>query len=470
MKPYLLLSLAFCAISLFAQNNPQYAFILDASGSMWQKLDNEFKIVMAKTVMKDLVQKLPANARTAMIAYGHRSKTDCADIETLVSLAPLDKTALVGKINAINPQGRTPIAKSIQHTLNLLRNESQPVTIILISDGLETCEGNACELVKQAKKNGTKITVHVVGFGIEEQNIAALECIAQAGGGQYLPANNADELIKALDKSIEAPVLNGGYLSTRVTLEGKLVDATLKVFKKGESKEIAVGRTYARDETNPRVLLLPPGTYRAEVTAITLDGRPVQILEDLPIKAKDTLKQLLDFARGNFEILVTRNGVLSDAVIQLYQAGTKTIVTQTRSYDKATHNPVKLAVLPGTYDIEISSVEIEGKPAKQLLKQVLPVGQTNKLAHDYKSGELYVGARQGTNLVDATVSIVAKKGGKTVASGRTYQTASHNPKTFILEPGEYEVRFSPVKPAGLAKKTMNVNVAEKGKINITGEW
>ena len=56
MKPYFLFLVALCTTTtwLSAQNNPQYAFILDASGSMWQKLDNEFKIAVAKTVMKDL--------------------------------------------------------------------------------------------------------------------------------------------------------------------------------------------------------------------------------------------------------------------------------------------------------------------------------------------------------------------------------------------------------------------------------
>ncbi len=69
MKPYFLFLVVLCTTLLSAQNNPQYTFILDASGSMWQKLDNEFKIAVAKTVMKDLVQKLPSTARVGMVAY-----------------------------------------------------------------------------------------------------------------------------------------------------------------------------------------------------------------------------------------------------------------------------------------------------------------------------------------------------------------------------------------------------------------
>ncbi|MBK9018013.1 MAG: VWA domain-containing protein [Saprospiraceae bacterium] len=473
MKNFLLSSiLSVLACSLFAQPNAssQYLFILDCSGSMWQKLGDEYRIAAAKTVMKNLVQKLPADAHAGLIAYGHNRKSDCEDIETLVPLSSVDKAAFHAKIDALNPQGKTPIAKSINHALALLRSETQPVSIILVSDGLETCDGDACDLVRKAKEQGIKITLHVVGFGIEEQDISTLECIAQAGGGQYLPANNANELTEALDKTVEPPVLDGGYLSVKVTIEGKPVDATLKVFQKGATKETALGRTYTGADTNPRVLLLPPGEYRLEVAAITLEGAPVQVFENLSIAHHDTLHKVVDYAKGTFEILVTRNGELSDAVVVLYKSGTKEVAAQTRSYTGANHNPAKFQLLPGLYDVEIGSVEISGKPTMRIDKQLLGGGANITLAHNYNSGELKVGAKQGANLVDATVGVYPKTGGTSVASGRTYMSSSSNPKTFTLEPGTYEVRLNAVKPAGLGKKNLTVVVTEKGTAEVTGEW
>ncbi|MFN0034043.1 MAG: vWA domain-containing protein [Saprospiraceae bacterium] len=465
------LLLAF-AFNLSSQTTPteQHLFILDCSGSMWQKIGEEHKITVAKRVMKNLVQSLPANAHAGLIAYGHNRKSDCDDIETLVPLAPLNKSAFSAKLDAINPQGKTPIAKSIAHALAVAKTAVAPVTIILVSDGLETCEGNACDLVKQARAQGTKTTLHVVGFGIEEHDLSPLECIAQAGGGQYFPANNAEELSGALEQTIEKPVLEAGLLSVKVTLEGKPVDATLKVFRKGETIETAIGRTYTGAETNPRILRLPAGTYDAEIAAITLDGKPVQKLADLKISANDTLRREIDFAKGSFEILVTRNGDLSDAVVRLYRSGTKETVTQTRSYKDAKNNPVKFQVLPGLYDVEISSVEIEGKPTARIEKQTLAGGTKISLAQHYKSGEIAVGARQGGSLVDATVGVYLKKTGVNIANGRTYQADTSNPKTFIVEPGEYEVRLNAVKPAGLGKKTLSVTVMQGGRATVTGEW
>ncbi|MBL7827250.1 MAG: VWA domain-containing protein [Saprospiraceae bacterium] len=467
----LLFSLLFSGlfVGAFAQNG-QHLFILDASGSMWQKLGAEYKIVIAKRVMKNLVQTLPADAHVGLIAYGHQRKSDCNDIETLAPLAPLDKPAYLAKLDAINPQGKTPIAKSIAHALNMAKTANVPVNIILVSDGLETCDGNACELVRQARLQGVKITLHVVGFGIEEQDLSPLECIAQAGGGQYFPANNADELAGALEQTVEAPVKNGGFLSIKVMLEGKPVDAMVKAFKKGESKETALGRTYTGAETNPRILLLPADDYEAEISAITLDGNPVQRLIDLKITSNDTLHRIVDFAKGTFEILVTRNGALSDAVVKLYRSGTKEVAAQSRSYKDAKNNPVKFQVLPGLYDVVVSSVELEGKPEISVEKQGLTGAATIALSHDWKSGELKVGARQGNMLVDATVGVFVKKTGVNVANGRTYQSASSNPKTFLLEPGEYEIRFSAVKPAGLGKKTLAVTVTANRTVEVTGAW
>ena len=456
-------------VSLFAQNS-QHLFILDASGSMWQKLGSEYKITIAKGVMTNLVQSLPAEAPVGLVAYGHNRKSDCNDIETLVPLAPLDRAIFSKKLDAINPQGKTPIAQSIAHALSVVKTVNAPVNIILISDGLETCEGNACELVRQAKEQGANITLHVVGFGIEEQDLSSLECLAQAGGGRYFPANNADDLNEALEQTVEAPVKNGGFLSVKVTLEGKPVDATVKVYKKGETKETALGRTYTGADTNPRTLLLPAGDYEAEVSAITLDGNPVQRLAGLKVASNDTLRQVVDFAKGTFEILVTRNGALSDAVVILYRSGTKEVVAQTRSYKDAKNNPVKFQVLPGLYDVSVSSVEIGGKPEIRMEKQVLAGAATVSLSHEWRSGELKVGARQGNALVDATVGIHVKKTGVNVANGRTYQTDSSNPKTFTLEPGEYEVRLNAVKPAGLGKKTLTATVTANGTVEVTGTW
>lgn len=436
-------------------------FILDGSGSMWQKSGTEYKIATAKSVMKDLVNKLPEETQLGLVVYGHRRKEDCKDIETLQPLSALDKKQVAAMLDGINPQGKTPIALSIQHTLDLIKSVKNHVNIILVSDGLETCEGKACDLVSKAKEQGVQITMHVIGFGIAEKDLSALECIAQAGGGQYIPANNAGELTEALNKTIEKPITGGGYLSVHATAENKLIDVNVKVYPKGQKKELATARTYTNKETNPRNILLPAGTYELSTEAIGLDGRPLQTFSDIIITKEDTLLQRVDFSFGTFEILITRNDELSDATIALYKAGTKERVAGGRSYRSATSNPAKYKIVPGNYDIEIKSVEISNKSEKRFENQLLKSSSTQSLSHNFESGELLIGVQQGETLVDATIRIYDSKSGKQVGAGRTYAATTSNPQTFTLEPGAYRVEIGPVNPKGLAKKEIEILIEPK---------
>lgn len=458
------------AVSAPAGESQSLLFIFDASGSMWAKLDNSTRIQVAKETMSQLADQIGNGAEVGLIAYGHHSASDCNDIEVLLPLSPFDRATFVSKIKGLNPRGKTPIAKSILKAIETVRGNSRPVTIILVTDGLETCEGNACDVVKQAIAGGVKITMHVVGFGIADKDLSSLECIAQAGGGQYFPANNAAELSKALENTVEEMPAGDAFLSIKTLLHGQLTDATVKVTKKGEAKEMITGRTYESAETNPRVMQLPSGTYEVLVEAVNIDSRPSRKIENATLTKGDTLYHEISFDQGLVEITVTRNGALSDATIQLFSAGTNSLITTTRSYTKPETNPAKLKVPPGRFDIVISSVEISGKPEKRFQNVDLGSGSSQLFTHNFESGELNIGAQQGAQLVDAVISIVNAKTGKSVATGRSYQSADSNPKVFILEPGSYRVELKPVKPAGLPPKSFNVDVKAGGRTEQMGVW
>lgn len=459
MKCYLTLFLVFLFHCLIAQSSPgRYLFILDGSGSMWQKVENQYKIETAKSVMNQLVGKIPDKTEVGLIAYGHRKKEDCNDIEVLAPLAPIDRALLTERIKGLNPQGKTPIALSIQAALDLLQKQKQSATIVLVSDGLETCSGDACALVKKARSQGIIISLHVIGFAMEGEDLSALECLAQAGGGQYFPAQNGDQLLDALNKSIEPAPTDGGYISIKSTVEGKLADASVKVFPKGKKDPVAALRTYENNSTNPRIILLPQGVYDVEVAAVRLEGNPQQTLKDLKVVKGDTLQQVVEFGQGTLSVGITRNGALSDASVTVYRAGTKDLVVNRRTYNKPESNPVQIKILPGKYDILVKALEIKDSPTHLWENITLEGGQKVDLAHDFSSGELKIGVKQGSAFVDAVVQVFDKTTGNEVASGRTYMQASSNPKTFTIPPGKYRVVVKPVKPKDLAPKTLEVEI------------
>jgi Ca-activated chloride channel family protein len=467
-RSFTLLIYVFALFSLpsFGQtaNSSNLLFIFDASGSMWGKIDKSTKIQIAKETMGKLSSKISAPTKVGLIAYGHKSTSDCNDIETLVPIAPFNKPTFNATINALNPKGKTPIAKSINHALALIKGLTESVTIILVSDGLETCEGNACEIVKKAKAAGIKITLHVVGFGIAENDLSPLECLAQAGGGQYFPANNAEELATALEKTVKEMPVGDAFVSVKALLEGKLVDATVRILKKGVAEDIASGRTYTSSETNPRILQIPSGKYDIEVEAVTIRSRPTQKFENVEIKPKETWFKEVVFGQGIVNFKVTRNGVLSDAVIHFYKAGSREFITSSRTYKEASTNPVKFQIPPGEYDIEVKGIEIGGAPIYHLKKINVKSGTLTSFDHDFLSGELKIGAKNAQGYVDATVNVISLKTGESVDAGRTYQSASTNPKKFILEPGQYRIELNPVKPTGLKKQSFTIEIKAKASV------
>jgi Ca-activated chloride channel family protein len=188
-------SLAFAAQANAAED---VVIVYDASGSMWGQIDGTSKIEIAREVVTDLINKWDSSTNLGLVAYGHRRKGDCSDIETLIKPSSLNKIDFINTLNGINPVGKTPISASLQHAADLLSYRDSQATIVLISDGLETCHANPCEISQQLAKEGVKFTTHVVGFDLETKAHSSLSCIAENTGGIFVPANNAAELHDAL--------------------------------------------------------------------------------------------------------------------------------------------------------------------------------------------------------------------------------------------------------------------------------
>src|SRR5699024_9000896 len=118
--------------------------VFDASGSMWGQIDGINKIVTAREVVAELMDDLPANRRMGLMAYGHNRKGDCEDIEMLVPVGT-DRDAIRQAVNDINPKGMTPMTDAVIKAAEMLKYTEHEATVILVSDGEETCHANPCD-------------------------------------------------------------------------------------------------------------------------------------------------------------------------------------------------------------------------------------------------------------------------------------------------------------------------------------
>jgi len=241
--------------------------ILDASGSMWGQIEGKAKIEIARGVLDELLDDLPASTRLGLMAYGHTKKGDCSDIELLSELGA-SRAAIKQAVKNISPKGKTPISASVKLAAEKLKYTENKATVILISDGIETCNLDPCELGKQLEKDGVDFTAHVVGFDIVDKNTEAqLQCLAESTGGRYLSTSNAGELSLALNATIKAQHVGAPpatiNLEATVLENGPVIEAGLnwQVQQAGGGEIV-----YASENKGAVSREIPPGVYDVFVT------------------------------------------------------------------------------------------------------------------------------------------------------------------------------------------------------------
>ncbi|MBK6727143.1 MAG: VWA domain-containing protein [Xanthomonadales bacterium] len=414
--------------------------VLDGSGSMWGQVGGEAKIVGARRVVNELASGLDDATSLGLIAYGHRREGDCNDIEALLPLAALDRDALRKAVNQITPKGKTPITAALQRSLELAPVNA---TVVLVTDGLETCGGDPCAAVKTAKAKGSEFVLHVIGLDVGSEDVSSLECAAQAGGGLYLPAKDAAELAHALQAAVAMPSnAPAGALVVEARRNGALQDVALRIQPEDGAIDI-VARTYATSATNPRTIPLADGRYAVQATAIGLaESAPRRFAVE--IRGGERVPKLLDYSTGELFVGATRNGALTDVRYQVFNAGDRLdAVAAGRTYDHASHNPARVVLAAGHYDVVMDGLDLADKPRHEQRDVVVSAQGRSESAHDFAAGTLQLGAQRGDHLADATIQI--ERDGKAVTAGRTYQSAASNPKSFVLSPGDYQVRITEIR-------------------------
>ncbi|MFQ5958809.1 MAG: pilus assembly protein N-terminal domain-containing protein [Alphaproteobacteria bacterium] len=178
-------------------------FILDGSNSMWGQVEGVAKIQTAKEVLGFILGQLPPDTNAGLMSYGHNREADCTDVEVLTPIGEGTPAALLGQLGRIVPKGKTPIALALETAADQFANEDDKNNVVLISDGVPTCNRNACEVAAELAARDISVTIHVVGFDVSDDERALLQCIADAGGGRYFNASDTESIEQALAEVAE---------------------------------------------------------------------------------------------------------------------------------------------------------------------------------------------------------------------------------------------------------------------------
>jgi Ca-activated chloride channel homolog len=173
--------------------------VFDASGSMWNRMQGDItRIEVARDVMEEFFAGRDANAPISVIAYGHRRRGDCADIEVVAPLGVHDPRELAARVRALNPQGMTPLTDSLTLAREQIPRTAESADLILVTDGLENCGGDPCALAARLAAEGIQIRAHVVGFGMTAEEVNSLSCVPDQTGGRLFHTSSGVELAEAL--------------------------------------------------------------------------------------------------------------------------------------------------------------------------------------------------------------------------------------------------------------------------------
>ncbi|MEK6455398.1 vWA domain-containing protein [Caldifermentibacillus hisashii] len=191
------------------KDNLNVVFIIDASGSMAQKINGKEKMASAKDSILNFVNKLPKDAKVGIRVYGHKgtgSDADkalsCSSSELVYPISNYNEGEFQAALNKFSPSGWTPIGLALREAKNDLASfdgANNTNIVYLVSDGIDTCEDQPIEAAKELYSSNISPIINVIGFDVDSKGQNQLREIAAATEGIYGTVTNEGELQKELD-------------------------------------------------------------------------------------------------------------------------------------------------------------------------------------------------------------------------------------------------------------------------------
>jgi Mg-chelatase subunit ChlD len=209
----------------------QIELILDASGSMNERVEGRRKIDSAKDAMTQVIKALPDDAQVGLRVYGHRiregRKGDCQDTELLVPFGKVDKAGLLPKVASIKALGTTLIDYSLRQVARDFGSTPGEKMVILVTDGKEECKGDPAAAVAELLGKGLKVRLNIIGFALADAATKRdMERVAVLTGGKFFDAKNAQALTQAIEQSLAVPYdvldASGTRVGGGLTGQGKI--------------------------------------------------------------------------------------------------------------------------------------------------------------------------------------------------------------------------------------------------------
>ena len=160
--------------------------ILDCSNSMWDKWQSDSKIKVTQQVLLhflDSIQNQP-DMEVALRVFGHLNR-EAFGSRLEVPFEADNHYKLQSKIKTLVPNGGCTADSALTNALkDFPRDEKSRNIILVITDGLDDCQGSICEVARQVQQSGSISQSFIIGIGNPDDFQHKLDC---AGRFTFVP-------------------------------------------------------------------------------------------------------------------------------------------------------------------------------------------------------------------------------------------------------------------------------------------
>lgn len=187
-----------CNVTYPPGKEPEVVLIVDGSGSMNETFHDSTKIGMARRSIANLANSLPPPVSIGLIDF-----TGCSNVVRHDFYDAGRRGELIRKVQGLSPSGGTPLARSIERAGNVVSSVA-PATIIVVSDGEDTCSGDPCAAARSVKAHKPNVTINVIDIS-NGSGGQVLQCIAGATGGRVLSPQSGADMINKMQQATRLP-------------------------------------------------------------------------------------------------------------------------------------------------------------------------------------------------------------------------------------------------------------------------
>ncbi len=302
------------AANAYAQQpKTRILFVLDGSGSMYAKMGTDNRITVAKRLLTRMVDSLQYQdeLELALRVYGHQSqKTErnCKDTKLEVPFSRGNHQAIKDNIRDLRPKGTTLIAYSLQEAAyDFPKTPGVRNIIILITDGLEECDGDPCAVSLALQKQGVVLRPFVIGLGLSADFKTQFECV-----GRYFEAETEQDFKEVLNVVISQAINNTSAQINLLDSYGKPTETDVNMtFTDSKTGKLLNNYIHTLNyRGNPDTIYLDP-SYLYDVKVHTI---PPRIKKNVALTAGKHNTIALDAPQGYLNLKI--EGVTNYANLQ----------------------------------------------------------------------------------------------------------------------------------------------------------